>query len=316
MQMAREVLPKTWIQFSTRALVQDRRDFAELRRLAQTVLEGVRNDYRMVVRWRTQMGKVEVLEHLNVLRWRLPDERDYDYDWSSHSSPLLRPKPNRTYFSRVASLRLLARSESGDTACVDDIRSDPECVAPERVLVRYEYDRNLLWVTPGTMVQPLFYSGAEPHINLATLGAMLAYELWSAVRRHAPAQQPPGDVSSFEEEVSCLVTAYRNVTNDTTPASFVAAEIYSRRRALSTVMDSARKSFQPARRSTGRWPDVGEAQLMFVRYCSLFCARKYVDRTRVTQCDLPVASMPEFASLFHCGRLDNLGAVATNCGPT
>ncbi|XP_075750775.1 uncharacterized protein LOC142817601 [Rhipicephalus microplus] len=94
-KMAREVLPKTWIQFSTRALVQDRRDFAELRRMAQTVLEGVRNDYRMVVRWRTQMGKVEVLEHLNVLRWRLPDERDYDYDWSSHSSPLLRPKPNR-----------------------------------------------------------------------------------------------------------------------------------------------------------------------------------------------------------------------------
>lgn len=166
------------------------------------------------------------------------------------------------------------------------------------------------------MVQPLFYSGAEPHINLATLGTMLAYELWSAVRRHAPVLQPPGDVSSFEDEVSCLVTAYRNVTNDTRPARFVAAEIYSRWRALRTVMDAARKSFQPARRSSGRWPDVGEAQVLFVRYCSLFCARKYVDRTRVAQCDLPVASMPEFASLFHCARVDSLGAVAADCQPT
>lgn len=125
-----------------------------------------------------------------------------------------------------------------------------------------------------------------------------------------------GDVSSFEDEVSCLVTAYRNITNDTTPAKFVATEIYSRQMALRTVMDSARKSFQPARRSTGRWPDVGEAQLLFVRYCSLFCARQSAGRTRVAQCDLPVASMPEFASLFRCGRVDNLGAVAADCGPT
>ncbi|XP_072145037.1 uncharacterized protein [Dermacentor andersoni] len=313
--MAWEIMPKTWIKFSTRVLVQDRRDLAELRRMAQIVLDGVKNDYRTVVTWRTKLGKVKVLEHLNVLRWRLPDERDYDYDMSLRS-PLLHAKANRTYFSRVASLRLLARWESGDTSCVDDIRSDPECVAPERALVRYEYDRNLLWVTPGALVQPLFYSGAEPHINLATLGALLAYELWSAARRHVPALQPPGDVSSFEDEVSCLVTAYRNITNDTTPAEFVATEIYSRQMALRTVMDSARKSFQPARRSTGRWPDVGEAQLLFVRYCSLFCARQSAGRTRVAQCDVPVASMPEFASLFRCGRVDNLGAVAADCGPT
>ncbi|XP_077486827.1 uncharacterized protein LOC144098186 [Amblyomma americanum] len=311
-QTVREVLPTAWTQFATRALVQDRSDLAALRRMAHALFEGVRDLYQARVTWHTALGKVDVLDHLAAVRWRLPDERHYDAD-EPVGSAFATAEEFSTYLARLASLRLLSRWKDDELLCGEETSAGLACLAPELATVRYDYERNTLWVTPGALVQPLFYSGAEPLINLATLGAMLAYEFWSALCRHAPELQPHGAVSSFDDEVSCFVSAYRAITNDTTPSKFVAAEIYSRLMALRTVLDAARHSFSPGRRSTGRWPDVGETQLLFVRYCSLFCSRHRFGLRRAAQCDLPVASTPEFGRLFRCGRLDPLATVANDC---
>ncbi|KAH9361189.1 hypothetical protein HPB48_001547 [Haemaphysalis longicornis] len=146
------------------------------------------------------------------------------------------PDMTGSYFLNIGHLRLLMSS---------DVADDGEHYATEESVVAYNFNRNTLTVTAGSLVKPLYYSGAELHINLASLGALLAYQLWDAVVRHKTwAETSPDAVLwTLKDEAACYVEAYRNISNtDVTPDAFLERESYSRVKALKTILGASSES--------------------------------------------------------------------------
>ncbi|XP_049521677.1 endothelin-converting enzyme 1-like [Dermacentor silvarum] len=225
--MSQSLMTKLWTAFVARTLVSRETDARAIRDVVSAVTERFKDDF-IAVTWQSEVAKVRTLQWMSAMRWRLPDERDFDVD-AALASVAHVPEMCGSHFLNVGYLRLLTSTGAVGVG---------EQHAAEKPIVAYDYDGNTLTVTVGALVKPLYYSDGELHLNMASLGFILAYQLWNAVARHATwGQQPPSPTLwVLDEEAACYIKGYGNPSEESVlQNAFLKLELLSRVKALRTI---------------------------------------------------------------------------------
>ncbi|KAL1431934.1 hypothetical protein MTO96_014016 [Rhipicephalus appendiculatus] len=238
--MSQSLMSKLWTAFVARTLVSRETNARAIRDVVTTVTERFKDDFTAVT-WQNEVGKVRTLQWVSAMRWRLPDERDFDED-SARASLAHVPEMSGSYFLNVGYLRLLTSTDAVD-----------ENHAAEKPVVAYDYNRNTLTVTVGALVKPLYYSDGEIQLNMASLGFILAFQLWNAVVRYATWEQQPPSPSLWvlEEEASCYIKGYRNLSDESVSSdAFLKLELHNRVNALRTILGASSGSLDMSIKKT------------------------------------------------------------------
>ncbi|KAH6944381.1 hypothetical protein HPB50_002893 [Hyalomma asiaticum] len=283
--MTQSMMPRLWTAFVARTLVKNETNARAIRGVVTAVTERFKDDFAAVT-WQNEVGKVRTLQWVSAMRWRLPDERDFDVD-AARASIAHVPEMCGSYFLNVGYLRLLADAVG-------------EHHAAEKPIVEYDYNSNTLTVTVGALVKPLYYSDGEIYLNMASLGFILASQLWRAVVMYATWEQQPPSPSLWvlEEEESCYIKGYRNLSEESVPPDpFQKLELYSRVNALRTVLGASLGSLDVRiKKPAPKWPKVTQLQFFFIRYCSMICSKELSGFYHSLYCDVPMVVMLTFVS--------------------
>ncbi|XP_037284111.2 membrane metallo-endopeptidase-like 1 [Rhipicephalus microplus] len=302
--MSQTLMPKLWTSFVTRTLVIRETNARAIRDVVATVTERFKDDFAAVT-WQNEVGKVRTLQWMSAMRWRLPDERDFDEE-AARASIAHVPEMSSSHFLNVGYLRLLTSTDTMD-----------EDHAAEKPVVTYDYNRNTLTVTVGALVKPLYYSDGEIQLNMASLGFVVAFQLWNAVVRYATWEQQPPSPSLWvlEGDASCFIKGYRNLSEEPVSSdTFIKLELHNRVNALRTILGASSRFLDMSiKKPAPKWPQVTQLQFFFIRYCSMMCTKEVSGLYRNLYCDIPVSSTSHFRNAFQCSIKDTLGA-KTSCG--